>query len=162
MTVIDVRKDLTARTMTITAEFDATVDQVWRMWADPRLLERWWGPPTYPATFVEHDLTPGSRVTYFMTSPEGDRYHGYWTITSVDAPKGLSFDDGFADGDGNPNDAMPSSAIRVKIDEHGERTRMSIETTFASTEAMDQLLSMGMEEGMAMAMGQIDELLVSA
>ena len=82
--------------------------------------------------------------------------------TSVDAPKGLSFDDGFADGDGNPNDAMPSSAIRVKIDEHGERTRMSIETTFASTEAMDQLLSMGMEEGMAMAMGQIDELLVSA
>lgn len=162
MTVIDVRKDLTARTMTITAEFDATVDQVWRMWADPRLLERWWGPPTYPATFVEHDLTPGSRVTYFMTSPEGDRYHGYWTITSVDAPKGLSFDDGFADGDGNPNDAMPSSVIRVKIDEHGERTRMSIETTFASTEAMDQLLSMGMEEGMAMAMGQIDELLVSA
>ena len=31
MTVIDVRKDLTARTMTITAEFDAPVEQVWRM-----------------------------------------------------------------------------------------------------------------------------------
>ena len=162
MTVIDVRKDLTARTMTITAEFDAPVEQVWRMWADPRLLERWWGPPTYPATFVEHDLTPGSRVTYFMTSPEGDQYHGYWTITSVDAPKGLSFDDGFADADGNPNDAMPTSVIQVRIDEHGDRTRMSIETTFASTEAMDQLLSMGMEEGMTLAMGQIDELLVSA
>lgn len=162
MTVIDVRKDLSARTMTITAEFDAPVEQVWRMWADPRLLERWWGPPTYPATFVEHDLAPGSRITYFMTSPEGDRYHGYWTITSVDAPKGLSFDDGFADADGNPNDAMPTSVIQVRIDEHGDRTRMSIETTFASTEAMDQLLSMGMEEGMALAMGQIDELLVSA
>lgn len=162
MTVIDVHKDLTARTMTITAEFDASVDQVWRMWADPRLLERWWGPPTYPATVVEHDLTPGSRVTYFMTSPEGDRYHGYWVITSVDAPKALSFDDGFADADGIPNPEMPTTNAQVRIEEHGSRTRMTIHSTFPTTEAMEQLLTMGMEEGIVSAIGQIDDLLVSA
>jgi uncharacterized protein YndB with AHSA1/START domain len=162
MTVTDVRKDLTARTMTITAEFDASVDQVWRMWADPRLLERWWGPPTYPATFVEHDLTPGARVTYFMTSPEGDRYHGYWTITSVDAPKSLAFDDGFSDADGHPNDEMPTTSAQVRIEEHGDRTRMTIQSIFPTTEAMEQLLTMGMEEGIVSAIGQIDDLLVSA
>lgn len=162
MTVTDVRKDLTARTMTITAEFDANVDQVWRMWADPRLLERWWGPPTYPATFVQHDLTPSGRVTYFMTSPEGDRYHGYWTITSVDAPKALTFDDGFADADGNANQEMPTTDTQVRIEEHGDRTRMTIQSTFPTTEAMEQMLTMGMDEGIVSAIGQIDDLLVSA
>ena len=73
MTVTSVHKDPEALTMTITAEFDAPVEQVWQMWADPRQLERWWGPPTYPATVVDHDLTPGGRVTYFMTGPEGDK-----------------------------------------------------------------------------------------
>lgn len=161
MTVIDVRKDLTARTMTITAEFDATVDRVWQMWADPRLLERWWGPPAYPATFVEHDLTPGSRVTYFMTSPEDERYHGYWVVTSVDAPKGLAFDDGFADSDGSPNDQMPTTSTQVRIEEDGDRTRMTIQSTFPTAEAMDELIAMGMEEGITLAVGQIDALLVS-
>jgi uncharacterized protein YndB with AHSA1/START domain len=160
MTVTDVRKDLTARTLTITSEFDATVDQVWRMWDEPRLLERWWGPPSYPATFVEHDLTPGSRVTYFMTSPEGERYHGYWIITSCDAPKGLSFDDGFADGDGNPNPDLPVTSAQVRIEGLGTgRTRMTIESSFPSTAAMEQLITMGMEEGLALAVGQIDHLL---
>ena len=53
---------------------------------DPRQLERWWGPPTYPATVVDHDLTPGGRTTYFMTGPDGDKHAGYWQITAVDEP----------------------------------------------------------------------------
>ena len=58
MPVTDVNKDLDALTMTITAEFDAGAERVWEMWSDPRQLERWWGPPSYPATFVDHDLSP--------------------------------------------------------------------------------------------------------
>ena len=56
MTVTSFRKDPEALTMTITAELDATVERAWQLWADPRQLERWWGPPTYPATVVDHDL----------------------------------------------------------------------------------------------------------
>ena len=72
MTVAHVRRDPEALTMTITAELDATVERAWQLWADPRQLERWWGPPTYPATVVDHDLTAGGRVSYFMTGPDGD------------------------------------------------------------------------------------------
>ena len=43
MPVTDVKKDLDALTMTVTAEFDAGAERVWEMWSDPRLLERWWG-----------------------------------------------------------------------------------------------------------------------
>ena len=51
--------------------------RVWQLWADPRLLERWWGPPGFPATFEHHDLTPGGTITYFMSGPDGgDRFDG--------------------------------------------------------------------------------------
>ncbi len=76
MPVTDVRKDPEARTMTITARYDAPVDRVWQIWNDARQLERWWGPPTHPATVVDHDLAPGGGVSYFMTGPEGEKYHG--------------------------------------------------------------------------------------
>jgi hypothetical protein len=36
---------------------------------------------------------------------------------------------------------------------------MSIVSTFPSTEAMEQLLAMGMEEGLTLAIGQIDAIL---
>jgi uncharacterized protein YndB with AHSA1/START domain len=159
MTVTDVRKDSAACTMTVTTEFDASAEQVWQMWANPRLLERWWGPPMYPATVVDHELAPGGKVTYYMTSPEGEQYHGYWNVVAVDAPNSLELLDGFADGDGNVNPEMPSTATRVSITAADGRTLMVIESQFASPEAMAQLLEMGMEEGLKLALGQIDGLL---
>ena len=80
MTVTAVRKDPDALTLTVIAEFEASPERVWQLWSDPRQLERWWGPPTYPATFTKHDLAPGSRVEYHMTGPEGDQPKGYWDI----------------------------------------------------------------------------------
>jgi uncharacterized protein YndB with AHSA1/START domain len=162
MTVTDVHKDPTALTMTLTSEWPAPIARVWQLWADPRKLERWWGPPTYPATVVEHDMRPGGKVSYFMTSPEGDKYHGYWSIVAVEAPHHLGFEDGFANDDGTPNDTMPISHATVTLAElPGGATRMVIETRFPSREAMDQLIEMGMDEGMRAAMGQIDAILAA-
>jgi uncharacterized protein YndB with AHSA1/START domain/pimeloyl-ACP methyl ester carboxylesterase len=160
MTVTAVRKDPRALTMTIDAEFDASPERVWQLWADPRQLERWWGPPTYPATFTRHDLAPGSRVEYHMTGPEGDQPHGYWDIVEVDPPRSLVFQDGFANDDGSPNTDLPGTTARVTIQEvDGGRTRMSIESRFPSTEAMEQVLALGAEEGLKQAVGQIDAIL---
>lgn len=160
MTVTSVRKDPQALSMTLDAEFDASPERVWQLWADPRQLERWWGPPTYPATFTKHDLAPGSRVEYHMTGPEGDQPRAYWDILAADAPHRLVVRDGFANDDGTPNEDMPRNEFRVNIAAAGEgRTRMSIESIFPSLEAMEQLLAMGMEEGLTQAVGQIDAIL---
>ena len=160
MTVTAVHKDPKARTMKLTAEFDASPERVWQLWADPRQLDRWWGPPTWPATFTKHDLTPGSRVDYHMTGPEGEEAHGYWDVVEADPPRRLVFRDGFSHDDGTPNDALPQNEGRVTIEGiGGGRTRMSIESTFPSTEAMEQVLAMGMEEGLKLAVGQIDAIL---
>ena len=160
MTVTAVRKDPETLTMTLDAEFDASAERVWQLWADPRQLERWWGPPTYPATFTRHDLAPGSRVEYHMTGPEGDQPKGYWDILEVDPPHRLLIRDGFRNDDGTDNTDMPAGEMVVTIAEAGGgRTQMSIENRFPSREAMEQLLAMGQEEGMKQAMGQIDAIL---
>jgi uncharacterized protein YndB with AHSA1/START domain len=160
MTVTAVRKDASALTMAIDAEFDASPERVWQLWADPRQLERWWGPPMYPATFTAHDLALGSRVEYHMTGPEGDQPRGYWEILEVDPPRSLVFRDGFANTDGSPNDELPMMTARVAISDIGSgRTRMSVESTFADAAAMEQVLAMGAEEGMTQALGQIDAIL---
>ena len=160
MTVTAVRKDPQALTMTLDAEFDASPERVWQLWADPRQLERWWGPPTYPATFTKHDLAAGSRVEYHMTGPEGDQPRGYWDVLEVEPPHRLSVRDGFANDDGSPNDSLPRSEFSVAIQEIGDgRTRMSIESRFPSAEAMEQMVAMGMEQGLTEAVGQIDAIL---
>jgi uncharacterized protein YndB with AHSA1/START domain len=159
MPVTDVQKDTDALTMTITSTFAATAERVWQLWWDPRQLERWWGPPTHPATVVEHDLSPGATVTYFMTGPAGEKYHGWWRIEAAEPPNLLRFEDGFADDEGKPSDSMPAMNVTVTIEEGDGRTTMAIESRFASREAMDQILEMGAAEGMREALGQIEPLL---
>jgi uncharacterized protein YndB with AHSA1/START domain len=160
VTVTSVQKDPDSLTMTTTAEFDATPERVWQLWSDPRQLERWWGPPEYPATMTSHDLRPGGRVAYHMTGPSGDQPKGLWDVVEVDPPRSIVFRDLFADDDGNPNPDMPAMTARVNIEDIGQgRTRMSIESIFPSTQAMEQVLAMGMEEGLKSALGQIDAIL---
>lgn len=161
MPVTDVNKDLDALTMTITAEFDAGAARVWEMWSDPRQLERWWGPPTYPATFVDHDLSPGGRAAYFMTSPEGQKYHGWWRVEETEPPSRLRFEDGFADDEGKPNAEMPTTIATVTIVDADGHTTMTIESKFGSREGMEQVIEMGVEQGMVEALGQIDALLAA-
>ena len=160
MTVTAIRKDPRALTMTIDAEFEATPDRVWQLWADPRQLERWWGPPAYPATVTAHDLRPGGRVEYHMTGPEGDQPRGYWDVVEVDPPSRLVFRDGFANADGTPSDELPPNEARVTIADIGNgRAQMSIQRTFRDVAAMEQVLAMGMEDGLKQAIGQIDAIL---
>jgi uncharacterized protein YndB with AHSA1/START domain len=160
MTVTDVHKDPDTLTMTISAEFDAPIDKVWHLWEDPRLLERWWGPPSYPATVTAHDLSPGGTVLYSMTGPDGDTHHGWWEIVSIDPPHHLEFRDGFGDATGNPNPDLPTMAVVVTLTERDEGgTRMAVATTFSSAEDMEQILAMGAEDGMRSAMAQMDDLL---
>lgn len=159
MTVTNVHKDPEALTMTMTVELDTSVERAWQLWADPRQLERWWGPPGYPAIFVDHDFTPGARATYFMTTPEGEKYHGWWEVLTVAEPHRLEVKDGFADDTGTPKDDMPTGRMVVTLDERDGKTVMEITSHFPSLDAMKQLISMGQEEGMVLALGQIEAIL---
>lgn len=160
MSVTSVDKDYETLTITVIADFQAPVERVWELWADPRKLERWWGPPTYPAKFDAHELAPGGEMAYSMTGPEGDTHRGWWRVTAVEEPGAIEFTDGFADDDGNPNDDLPTMAVRVELSERDGATRMQMRSSFDSREQLDQIVEMGALEGIRQAVGQMDALLV--
>jgi uncharacterized protein YndB with AHSA1/START domain len=162
MPVIDVTRDIDTRTLTITAEFAAPVERIWQVYADPRQLERVFGPPTYPATFVEHDLTPGGKAHYFMTSPEGEKYYGWWKIVSVDKPNSFAFEDGFAADDSfAPLPDMPVSHNVYEFEATDTGTRATFTATYDSAEALQKVLDMGVVEGATSAINQIDALVAA-
>jgi uncharacterized protein YndB with AHSA1/START domain len=161
MTVTSVEKDFDRLTITLVAEFDAPIERVWELWADPRQLERWWGPPTYPATVEQHDLNPGGDVSYFMTGPDGDKARGWWRISSVNPPKSLEFVDGFADDEGKPVADMPTMTVQMQLTDNDGGTRMEVRSLFATREHMDQIVEMGGVEGLQASVGQMDALLAA-
>jgi uncharacterized protein YndB with AHSA1/START domain len=156
MPVIDITKDADHRTLTITAEFAAPVERVWALYEDPRQLEQVWGPPEYPATFVDHELAPGSRSTYYMTSPEGEKFAGYWDITGVAQPGRFTFRDGFATEDLTPDPDLPVSENEYAFEATAAGTRAVYTSTFDSAEALQKVIDMGMEEGARTSIDQID------
>ncbi len=161
MTVVSSVTDREALTLTFVADLEASPDRVWQTWEDPRQLERWWGPPTWPATFTRHDFVPGGRSTYSMTGPgpDGDAVHGFWAIHALQRPTRLEVEDGFADESGQPSGDIGSTRMHVTLQESGGGTRMTVVSTFTSPEQLEAMFEMGMEEGMREAMGQLDAIL---
>ena len=157
----NVDKDYDNLTVTVVAEFDASIDQVWELWSDPRKLERWWGPPGWPATVETHDLTPGGQVKYLMTGPEDETHHGVWRVTALLPPTSLEFTDAFADTDGTPIADMPVTTVTVRLVDREGGTRMEMRARFESRDDMDTWVRMGSVEGLQQAVGQIDAVLVS-
>ena len=160
MTVTDVRKDPETLTMTLDAEFEASPDRVWQLWADPRQLERWLGPPAHPATVEKHDLAPGGEITFVMAGPDGEQSRGLWRVTHVDPPASLEFTDAFADDDGTPNTQLATSAVQVRLRERDGRTRMELRFTFESSDHMRQYESWGTFEALPQSVSQMDAVLV--
>jgi uncharacterized protein YndB with AHSA1/START domain len=162
MTLISSTKDADSLTLTVVAEFDAEPDRVWQVWEDPRQLERWWGPPTFPATFTRHEFSVGGESRYFMTGPSGETPRGWWRIDAIDRPHSLEFANGLAGDDGEPAPGIEPMAGYVTFDVLEGRTRMTVLTRFVDVEQMQAMLERGMQEGMNQALGQIDAVLSPA
>ena len=159
MSVTHVDKDFDNLTLTVVAEFDAPIERVWELWADPRKLERWWGPPTHPATVEHHDLVAGGEVAYFMTGPKGEWTRGWWRVGSVDPPRSLEFTDGFANQDGTPNTNTPTTSVQARLSEHAGGTRMELRFVFDSIEHMERLERGGAFDVFPQSVGQMDAVL---
>ncbi|TDE11490.1 SRPBCC family protein [Jiangella asiatica] len=159
MTVTRVEKDFDALTLTVVAEFAAPVERVWQLWADPRQLERWWGPPDFPMSVHSYDLSPGGVVTYVLTGSGGQSSRGRWRVAAVTPPTALEFTDGFADRNGDPVAGAPTTSVRVELSADGDGTRMVVRSVFSSREHMEQLAELGAMDIFAGTIGQMDAVL---
>ncbi|HSJ10142.1 MAG TPA: SRPBCC family protein, partial [Longimicrobiales bacterium] len=159
MPITTVSSDAEALTLTVVGDYPVPVERLWEAYADPRQLEKFWGPETWPATFTRHDMAVGGRSAYHMTGPDGSMAHGWWRFLAVEPGRRFEVEDGFADDDGKPNEAMPSMRMAFTFEPTSTGSRFTSVTTFPSVEAMEQLVEMGMVEGMKSAVGQLDGVL---
>ena len=159
MTVVESTKDTERLTLTIVTELAAPPERVWALFSDARQLERWWGPPGYPATFTRHEFVVGGESRYHMTGPDGEMPHGYWQIERLDPPRRLGFKNGLGGPDGEPAPDIAPMQCEISLEDGAPGTRMAVVSRFSSLAQMEQFLAMGMEEGMGLAISQIDELL---
>ena len=161
MPVTSLTRDAEALMLTVVADFAVSRQRLWDAYVDARQIEKFWGPPTYPSTFTRHDAFAGGRSHYTMTGPEGDQHGGYWVWESVDAPRQFVVTDGFADLEGNPVESMPVMRAEFAFDETPTGSRLTVTSTFASAEQLEQVVAMGVEEGLQESMSQIDAVLAS-
>lgn len=159
MPITSVTSDPKALTMTVVADYPVPLARLWEAYADPRQLERFWGPVEWPATFTRHDFAVGGESHYHMTGPDGTVSRGWWRYLALEPMRRIEVEDGFADETGAPNPAMPSMRMTFDFERTAKGSRFVSVTHFPSLEALEQLLKMGMMEGLQSAMGQIDAVL---
>lgn len=161
MPVTSITSDTETLTLTAIGDYPVSVERLWAAWTDPRQLERFWGPPEWPATFTQHDLKPRGRAEYFMTGPAGEKVRGYWIFDDVEPPQRFSLRDGFACDDGSPNTEAPEIRMEIRFEATESGSRFTATSTFANLEAMQKLAAMGMVEGFTAALSQLDGVLTA-
>lgn len=159
MPITSVTPDAAALSLTVVADFPVPLARLWEAYADPRQLERFWGPVEWPATFLRHDFAPGGWSNYYMRGPDGTIAGGWWRFITVEPMSRFEVEDGFSDPSGQRNDAMPTMVMSFAFEATGAGSRVTTRTRFPSLDAMEQLVKMGMMEGMQSAMGQMDAVL---
>lgn len=159
MPVTDVITDTENLTMTVAADLAAPIERVWAAYSDPRQLERFWGPPGWPATFTRWDHTVGGKADYTMNGPRGEKASGTWEFLRIDAPRSFEVLDAFADESGTPDAGLPSMRMTFTFEPTAEGTRMVNTSYFDSLEALEQIVAMGAVEGTKLAMSQLDAVL---
>ena len=148
-----------ALTLTVVGDYPVPVERLWQAWSDPRQLERFWGPETWPATFTRHDMTVGGRSQYYMTGPDGSRSSGWWHFLAIEPGRRIEVEDGFSHEDGRPNESMPSMRMVFSFEPTATGSRFTSVTYFPGLEAMQELVKMGMVEGIRSALGKMDTVL---
>ena len=161
MPITTVTSDADALSLTVVGEYPVPVERLWAAYADPRQLERFWGPEEWPATFTRHEMRVGGRSEYHMSGPDGSVSRGWWRFLAVEPPRRFEVEDGFSHDDGRPNEGMPTMRMTFTFEPTAAGSRFTGVTHFASVESMEQLVKMGMVEGLRSALGQLDAVLAA-
>jgi uncharacterized protein YndB with AHSA1/START domain len=159
MPVTSVTVDPEALTLTLIADVAATPERLWRAFTEPAQLERFWGPPGWPASFTRFDFTVGGIASYHMTGPRGELAHARWEFLVIDAPHRFEVLDTFADENGDSVPDMPGMRATFAVEPTATGARLVSVSHFVSVEALEQMLAMGMREGFTMAISQLDAVL---
>lgn len=144
--------------------FGAPRELVFQMFKEPKHLKRWWGPRGWELPVCSVDFRPGG-VWHFCMKCVDENQGEYYGMESwgkvvyedIDEPEWLVYTDYFSDADGNVNEAMPSTHVTMQFIDLGGRTKIVSRSRYASAEALETVLDMGMLQGITQTWDRLEE-----
>ena len=153
-------KDTEKGTFQAIREFEAEISMVWRAWTEAELLDQWWAPKPWKCETKSQNFKPGGKWIYEMVGPNGERHGALQIYNEIRVKEFFSGKDAFADSEGNINEELPVATWSNTFIPTEKGTMVKTFAQYPNAEALQTVLKMGMEEGLAMAQNGLDELLV--
>jgi uncharacterized protein YndB with AHSA1/START domain len=141
--------------VTITREFDAPCELVYRAFTDPDLFVQWLGPRGYTMRLETFEPRSGGNYRYIHVDPAGNEY-GFHGVFHEMSPQRMiqTFEfEGLPEGGHVSLDSMKLEPLP------GNRTKITIYSVFQSVEDRDGMIQSGMERGVNEGYERLDELL---
>ncbi len=148
-------------TIHIKREFNANLELVWQAWTMAELLDQWWAPKPYHIETKILDLKVGGIWLYAMVSPQDEKMWCKADYKTIETNKILSWLDAFCDENGIENTIKPRSLWTNIFTEENGITMVNIALKHNKLEDMEKMIEMGFKEGFTMAVGNLDELLIT-
>ena len=146
-------------TLTVERSFNAPLELVWRAWTEADLLDQWWAPKPWKSETSHMDFKEGGYRLYAMVGPEEERHLGRTDYLSIHVHQQFSGDDSFCDAEGNINPEFPVAKFKNQFEAVSGKTSVIVTTQYASEEHLQQVIQMGMKEGLTMAFDSLDHVL---
>lgn len=159
MNNIVITRDIAAKKLNVTRQFNAPLQKVWQAWTQADVLDQWWAPKPWKAQTKTFEFTPGGLWLYAMVSPEGETHWSRVEFKTIDVPKGFTYFCVFSDENGTPNADTPGMHWNIKFIPTETGTTLQVELSFSEEASMQKMIQMGFEGGFTMGLNNLEELL---
>jgi uncharacterized protein YndB with AHSA1/START domain len=153
--------DKAKNTITVKREFAARRPLVWDCHTKSELLDKWFAPKPLTTKTKSMDFREGGHWHYAMVDPDGNEYWGYTEYVKINPIDSYNTLDGFSDESGKVNSDLPQATWVVTFSDKGDHTLVQTVVTYGSADGLEQVLQMGMKEGLTSTLERLDELLLT-
>lgn len=160
--------------VTISREFDAPVETIWKYWTKPEMAMKWWGPKEFTAPSIKIDLRVGGKYIFAMQGPKGSQWdkvmYSAGIYKEIVPNQKLVVTDYFSDENGNmlePKDFgqdanfPKESTVTILFESLGSnKSKLTIMYPKPESEIQFQaMLKSGMVEGWNSSLDKLTEIL---
>lgn len=152
MSKVDYVAESGKQTIVITQVFDAPRDLVWKIYTDPKLLPKWWGPKMLKTDVEKMEVKTGGswRVIQHDNDNNEFAFHGvYHDVQPYQTIRTMEWE------------GMPGHVLleAIKLEEVDGKTTVTNNTVFQSVEDRDGMIETGMKRGVDESYDRFVELL---
>ncbi|MCS1351063.1 SRPBCC domain-containing protein [Mechercharimyces sp. CAU 1602] len=170
MSAEGVKKEMVSSTdgqvLTIEYELNAPKKVVFDAYSNSENLASWWGPKGWKTENLTFEFKPNGVWHYCMRcvdQSQGEYYgqesRGKAVYQEIVPDEKIIYTDSFVDKEGNPLDGMPEIFVAIHFEDDGDGTKMTMRSEFASSDILQQMIDMGIEEGCASQFSRLDDFL---